>query len=155
MERPYRMAFFCLLLVPQVANAQLASQRPPSRPPTVADETLRPVLRSKDQDGDLGAEPLGISLEVANTTQLIRTLAGPAAGKKHSVVRCDPRTLAESDASLSQFTTSPRSHTLNIGKQGQAVVADTIYFVGTSDGTQCPALGKSVPLPSYLLDLIP
>lgn len=132
------------------AQAQLASPPASNGPATVYRPAQPPS--SKAQDADIGTQASQAPLEISNATQLVRTMAGPGASTRPRFIQCDPRTLAQPPRS-DRIGAEPVDDALVLGREGQVVVADNVYFAGTSDGTQCPALGKSFDLPPFLLEV--
>ncbi|KTE36529.1 MULTISPECIES: hypothetical protein [unclassified Sphingopyxis] len=138
------------LVTPHVAQAQAAALAAPRNPVRVRVPDVQPP-RAKEVD--LGTEASGAPIEIANTTQMLHTMAGPDVSFVPQFVRCDPRTLPRGDED-NDPRSQPRPDTLALGQEGQIVLADTIYFVGTSNGEQCPAIGKTSKLPPHLLDMV-
>ncbi|WP_448661512.1 hypothetical protein ACG3SL_12700 [Sphingomonas sp. CJ20] len=127
------------------ANAQLAD--PPRYDPELSGPpTPAPMARLRTQELDLGTQSTQSSLEVVTATQMLRTMVAPP---KPQIVRCDPRTLPDAQASTREGLAQPRPDELVLGRPGMAVVANDIYFMGTSDGTQCPQIGEAIRLPPF------
>jgi hypothetical protein len=128
-----------------IANAQLAD-------PPRYDASLSKATRSagdiplKTQELDIGAQSTQSSLQVVTATQMLRTMVRPP---KPQIIRCDPRTLPDARAGASDALAQPRPDELVLGRPGMAVVANDIFFMGTSDGTQCPQVGESVRLAPF------
>jgi hypothetical protein len=141
------------LVTPHVAQAQAAALAAPRNPVRVR---VPDVQAPRAKEVDLGTEASGAPIAIANTTQMLHTMAGPDASFVPQFVRCDPRTLPRGDEGDEgddpRF--QPRPDTLKLGQEGQIVLADTIYFVGTGNGEQCPAIGKTSKLPPHLLDVV-
>ncbi len=134
------------------AEAQLASTRShPSIFQSPAPDARSPDEQSKAQALDIAAQSKSVTTDISTAALLLKTMAGPISPQ---FVKCDPRTLPGA-REMEQVGHPVSPNDLVLGQQNRAVVANSIGMVATSDGTQCPALGKSLNLAPYFNQVQP
>lgn len=136
------LAMMLVHSAPAAAQAvSLPAGDPPSATPTRSPETAH----SKAQDLDLASQSRQTTIEFATAAQMMRTMVRPSAPQ---IVQCDPRTLPDAQRAARESGAAPSPNELVLGQPGKAVIANQIYFAGTSDGKQCPQIGSSINLPA-------
>src|SRR5690348_14348500 len=121
------------VMLPAAAHAQLAPSAD-NGGPSLIQPAARPAA-AKPAGNNGGQSDPQVPLNVANTTQMLQTMAGPKASLTPAFAKCD-------------------ASDLTLGQPGQALVANQINIINTGEG-KCPAVGKNVRVPSNMLDALP
>lgn len=134
------------------AQAQLTSTT--VYPNVLASSAAQPPASeqpSKAQALDIAAQSRSVTTDVSTAALLLRTMAGPIAPQ---FVKCDPRTLPGA-REMQQEGRPVSPNELVLGQQNRAVVANSVGMVPTVDGTQCPTIGRNMPLAPYFNQVRP
>ncbi|MEG3123846.1 hypothetical protein [Sphingomonas sp. GB1N7] len=140
------LALGLLMTIAHSASAAAQAMSLPVGDPSVPSVLTQDYPRSKAQDLDLASQSRQTTIEFATAAQMLRTMVKPRAPQ---ILQCDPRTLPDAQRAAQADGHNPSPDELVLGQPGKAVIADQIYFAGTSDGRQCPPVGSSINLPAF------